>query len=200
MLAAHWLPFLAVAALLTITPGPDMAIVTRSALDQGWRAAVRTTLGINLGVLVWAVAASVGLAALLAASALAFTVLKIAGAVYLIYLGITALRARPPEAPRTGGTRAFRRGLVANLLNPKIGVFYTTLLPQFVDRHHSVVAQSVSLALAHDLMGLIWLPFYAWLVVRTGALLRRPGIRKGLDRLTGTVLIGLGIRLALERR
>lgn len=200
MLAAHWLPFLGVAALLTITPGPDMAIVTRSALERGWSAAVGTTLGINLGLLLWAVAAAVGVAALLAASAVAFGVIKLLGAAYLIYLGVTALRAREraPETPATAG--AFRKGLLTNLLNPKIGVFYTTLLPQFVNRGHSVLAQSLALALAHDLMGLLWLPLYAGLVVRGGDVLRRPRVRKALDRVTGSVLVALGIRLAVEHR
>jgi threonine/homoserine/homoserine lactone efflux protein len=196
----RWLAFLGVAAILTVTPGPDMAVVTRSALANGWSAAVRTTLGINLGLLVWAIAAAVGVAALLAASAAAFTVFKLVGAAYLIVLGVRAFRSRESDTPVGASSGAFRRGLFANLLNPKIGVFYTTLLPQFVVPGHSVLAQSLGLALAHNALGLLWLPAYAKLVVRAGELLRRPRIRRSLDRVTGVVLVGLGVRLALDRR
>lgn len=194
--------FLAVAALLTVTPGPDMAVVTRSALEGGWGAGVRTTLGINAGLLAWALAAALGVAAVVAASAEAFTALKVVGAAYLVWLGIQALR-RGGEPAGTGAPKlrnAFRSGLYANLLNPKIGVFYSTLLPQFVVSGRSIVLQSIALALAHNLMGLIWLPAYARVVVWAGDVLRRPRVRRALDRLTGVVLIGLGLRVALERR
>jgi threonine/homoserine/homoserine lactone efflux protein len=157
-------------------------------------------LGVNLGLLVWAVGAAVGLAALLAASAVAFSALRILGVAYLIYLGTNAWRAAKPDVADERSAGAFRRGLLTNLLNPKIGVFYTTLLPQFVDRSHSVLAQSLALAIAHNLMGLLWLPLFGKLVVRARDKLSRPAIRKALDRLTGSVLIGLGIRLAVERR
>ncbi|HEU4656096.1 MAG TPA: LysE family translocator [Capillimicrobium sp.] len=199
---SQYVAFLALAALLTVTPGPDMAIVTRSALDGGVRAAVRTTLGINAGLLAWALAAALGVAAVLAASAEAFTALKLAGAAYLVWLGIQALRRsrRLPAATPAPPCRAFRDGLVANLLNPKIGVFYATVLPQFVVPGRSVVLQSVALALAHNLMGLLWLPAYARVVVWAGDVLRRPRVRRALDRVTGTALIGLGAAVALERR
>lgn len=197
--------FLALAALLTITPGPDMAVVTRSSLDGGWGAGVRTTLGVNAGLLAWALAAAVGVAAVLAASATAFTALKLAGAAYLVVLGVQALRrasaharalAAVPAPPR----HAFRDGLMTNVLNPKIGVFYATVLPQFIVPGRSVVLQSVALALAHNLMGLVWLPAYARVVVWAGDVLRRPAVRRTLERITGVALIGLGVGLALDRR
>lgn len=200
----EYLAFLALAALLTITPGPDMAIVTRSALDGGWGAAVRTTLGINAGLLAWALAAALGVAAVVAASAEAFTALKLAGAAYLVWLGVQALRrahaaVRAPIAP--GPQRhAFRDGLLTNLLNPKIGVFYATVLPQFLVPGRSVVLQSVALALAHNVMGVLWLPAYARVVVWAGDVLRRPAVRRALERVTGVALIGLGAGVALERR
>ncbi|MBX5469979.1 MAG: LysE family translocator [Thermoleophilaceae bacterium] len=180
-----------------------MAVVTRSALERGWGAAVRTTLGVNAGLLAWAGAAAVGLAALLSASAEAFTVLKLVGAAYLVVLGAQSWRAarRPPSEPeRDRGGSSFRRGLLTNLLNPKIGVFYSTLLPQFVDQRHDVLAQSLALATIHNLLGLVWLPLYGALVVKAGDRLRRPRVRALLERATGTVLIGLGLRLAVERR
>ena len=148
---ARFLTFLGVAALLTILPGADMAVVTRAALVQGRRAALLTTLGVNTGVLTWAVASALGLAALLNASATAFTAVKLAGALYLVWLGVQAiLQARRPAAAAQPGTPAgqalrvrpwpaYRQGLLTNLLNPKVGVFYTTFLPQFIGPHDPVL-------------------------------------------------------------
>jgi threonine/homoserine/homoserine lactone efflux protein len=127
-------------------------------------------------------------------------VLKLLGAAYLVFLGGQAiLRGRKPE-PESGGGGSFRRGFVSNLLNPKIGVFYSTFLPQFLVPGRSVLLQSLALATLHNLMGLAWLPSYASLVVKAGDFLRRSRVRRTLDRITGVVLVGLGIRLALERR
>jgi threonine/homoserine/homoserine lactone efflux protein len=203
--------FVGVAALLTITPGADMALVTRNALASGWRAALLTTLGINSGVLTWAAASAVGLAALLRASAEAFTVLRVAGGAYLALLGLQTLwRARGragrpdpagPRAPaRPPGAWAFRQGLLTNLLNPKIAVFYTAFLPQFIAPGDPVLAKSVLLAAIHNVMGLAWLSAYAWLVARAGDVLRRPWVKRLLDRVTGSVLVVLGARLAAVGR
>jgi threonine/homoserine/homoserine lactone efflux protein len=209
----HLLAFIGVAALLTITPGADMAVVTRIALARGRRAAWLTSLGIINGLLCWAIAAALGLAALLNASATAFTVLKLAGAAYLILMGIQTLwRTRPsviwasaePEADpgiasRQGGWSAYRQGLLSNLLNPKIAVFYTTFLPQFMAPGDPVFATSLLLAGIHMSMGLIWLFAYTFLVTRAGDVLRRPRIKTAMERVTGTVLIGFGLRLGLAR-
>ena len=204
------LAFAGVAALLTITPGADMALVTRNALAGGRRAALFTTFGINAGLFAWAALSAVGLAAVLSASAEAYTTLRVVGAAYLVYLGIQAIRSagREPDrecpeagdAARSGRSRAFRQGLLTNLLNPKIAVFYSTLLPQFVSPGDPVVLKSLLLAAIHNLMGLVWLSAYAHAVTRSRDLLSRPRVRRGLDRLTGAVLVGLGARLALERR
>jgi RhtB (resistance to homoserine/threonine) family protein len=206
-----FLAFLGVAALLTITPGADMALVTRNALLSGRRAAFLTTLGINAGCFTWGVASAVGIAALLAASTEAFTALKVVGAAYLVYLGVRTIwdarGMRSPvgaEAPvpghRPAGAWAFRQGLTTNLLNPKIAVFYTTFLPQFMNPGDPVLAKSVLLAGIHSLMGLAWLTAYAYAVTRAGDVLRRPSVRRWLDRVTGSVLVALGVRLGLERR
>ena len=208
----HLLAFVAVATLLTITPGADMALVTRHALAGGRRPALFASSGIVSGLFVWAALSAVGIAALLSASATAFATLKLAGAAYLIYLGGRALwatrrgypavsGAEDPEAPvaATGG-QAYRQGLLSNLLNPKVGVFYTSFLPQFVTVDHGVAAQSLGLALIHILIGIVWLVVYTGIVVRAGAVLRRPGVRIWLDRVTGTVLVALGLRLATEPR
>ena len=192
------------AALLTITPGVDMALVARSALAQGRRAALWTTGGIVSGLLVWAAASAVGVAALLAASATAYDALRLAGAAYLIWLGVRSIAragAAPPHAaaePR-GGRSAYATGLVSNLANPKIVVFYSTVLPSFVpegSRRPRLVA-----AARRDprRMGLVWLSAYAWALHRARAVLERPRVRRALDRATGAVLVALGLRLAAER-
>jgi RhtB (resistance to homoserine/threonine) family protein len=200
-------PFLAVAAIVIITPGVDMALVTRNALMHGRRAALLTALGINLGILFWVMAAALGLAALVATSAAAFAVVKFTGAVYLIYLGFQTFRSartrrqmdQPPARPAPSGQEAFRQGIASNLLNPKIAVFFTSLLPQFVGAHSSA-ANLLLLGLLFNAMGVCWLLCYAAAAARGRSVLVRPRVKRTLDRLTGFVLIGLGVRLALESR
>jgi threonine/homoserine/homoserine lactone efflux protein len=207
------LTFAGLAALLTITPGADMALVTKNARAAGRKAAVLTTLGINIGLLSWATASAVGLAAILSASATAFTILKLVGGAYLILLGLqTIWQTRRGEEPRIEEVRAdrpgqraargsaFRQGLLTNLLNPKIAVFYTTLLPQFISPRDPVFLKSMLLAAIHNLLGCVWLTGYAYFVVKTGDLLRCPTVKRILDRATGAVLITLGLRLAFEER
>jgi threonine/homoserine/homoserine lactone efflux protein len=202
----HLCPFLAVAAIVVITPGVDMALVTRNALMHGRRAAVMTAFGINVGILFW-VAAVLGLAAVVSTSATAFAAIKLAGAAYLVYLGVQALRsarAHRPESepiPRSApsGRLAFRQGLVSNILNPKIAVFFTSLLPQFVGVHGSG-GDLLVLGLLFNAMGVGWLLCYATAVARGRNVLVRPHVRRTLDRVSGLVLVGLGTRLALEKR
>lgn len=196
--------FAGVAMLLTITPGADMALVTRAALAGGRGEAFAVTLGIVSGLMVWAAASALGVAALLAASATAFTVLKVAGAAYLIALGLFALvtagRTSEPEAEQTSSRSGFVVGLVTNLLNPKIAVFYSTLLPQFIGPGDPVLATSLVMAALHGALGIVWLTGYAWAVTAMGDVLRRPRVRTALDRVTGGVLVALGAGLLLERR
>jgi threonine/homoserine/homoserine lactone efflux protein len=153
----------------------------------------RTALGTSAGLLVWGAASACGVAAVLNASAEVFTVVKLAGAVYLVWLGLQAIRHAGAHVPsgREGRGSPFRQGLLCNLLNPKAGIFFTALLPQFVSPHMTAIAAVTSLA---------WLSVYATLVPRAGDVLRRPPVRRVLDRATGAVLIGLGVRLALTRR
>ena len=193
-MADRVLAFTLVAALVTITPGVDMALVARHALGSGLPAALRASAGIVSGLVVWALAAAAGIAALLAASSTAFTALKLVGAAYLVYLGIRALiGGKPSQPPRRGAP--FRQGLFSNLLNPKMAVFYPTVIPQFV-AHDDPLAMPLILAAIHLTMGVVWLPFYAWAVTRLGNFFRS----RWVERFTGAVLIGLGVRLALERR
>jgi RhtB (resistance to homoserine/threonine) family protein len=203
--------FLAVAALLVVTPGVDMALVSKNALLHGRRAALSTALGINAGIVVWTAAAALGVAALIRASATAFTVLKLAGAAYLVYLGLQAIwlsrrrRRRhdgdhDPGSERLDPPSGFRQGLVSNLANPKIAVFFTSFIPQFVSPGESVVLSSLALGAMFNLLGVVWLVAFALFVSRAGELLRRPRVKAALDRLTGCVLVGFGVRLATEHR
>ncbi len=201
------LPFVAVAVLVILTPGPDMALMTRNALAGGRRAALFTGLGITVGLLIWTAASVIGLVAVLAASAVAFTIVKLAGAVYLVYLGVRTLLSLhgasadddAESAARAHGS-PFRQGLFTNLLNPKIAVLFTSLIPQFVEPGPSATFQSLLLASIFVSLGLVWLVTYALLATAFADALRRPTFKRALSAITGVVLIGLGVRLATESR
>jgi threonine/homoserine/homoserine lactone efflux protein len=201
----RFLAGLAVLALLTISPGADMALVAKMTIERGRRAALLATLGICSGLFVHATASALGLSVVLATSAEAFTAVKLAGAVYLAYLGLRSLRASFTHAaavsladPPRGA--AFLPGLLSNVLNPKVAVFYLTFLPQFIDPSGNVLAQSLLFAVAHAVMGILWLSLYAYVLARLSGLFARAGVRQWLERVTAAVLIGLGVRLAFERR
>jgi threonine/homoserine/homoserine lactone efflux protein len=197
------LPFVGAAVLIALTPGADTALVVRNALVTGAPAARRTALGSTTGLLVWGAASACGVAALLSASAEVFTAVKLAGAAYLVWLGLQAIvhaGAHAPAERRARGGSPFRQGLLCNLLNPKAGVFFTALLPQFVSPQDPVLLVSLLMTAIAAVASLAWLSVYAALVPRAGDVLRRPPVRRALDRLTGVVLIGLGVRLALTRR
>jgi len=200
------LPFLLASILVTVIPGADMALVTRQVLVGGTALAQRTIFGNLAGLLVHGVALAAGLSALLVASATAYTAVKLAGAAYLILLGVQALRAsrRPPEAGAvaagaTAPRHAFAAGLVSTVLNPKPALFFLTFLPQFVDRDAAVLPQTLTLAAIHVAVGLIWLSLYARLVHRARGLLTAPRVKAWLERTTGAVLIAFGLRVAVER-
>jgi threonine/homoserine/homoserine lactone efflux protein len=200
--------FLVVAALVIVTPGQDTALTIRNTLVGGRRAGVGTALGVASGQAVWTLAASAGLAALLIASEPVFTALRLAGAGYLVYLGLRALleAMRPgprepvaparPAGPALAGAVAFRRGLLSNLGNAKMAVFFTSLLPQFAAGRGFAVL--LGLGLLFCTMTLLWLSAYALAVDRAGRLLRRVPVRRVLDAATGAVLVALGIRLLVE--
>jgi threonine/homoserine/homoserine lactone efflux protein len=194
-----------VIALLTITPGADMAMVARSVFTGGRRDAFATTLGIATGCLAWAFASALGIAAVLAASQTAYDALRLVGAVYLVWLGAQSLLAarRGHDAAPAGRARSaspFRQGLLTNLFNPKIAVFYSTFLPQFIAPGDSALAVSMLLASVHVALGIAWLSLYAWLLSRAVEAFRGSRVRRALDALTGTVLVALGLRLATEGR
>jgi threonine/homoserine/homoserine lactone efflux protein len=207
------LPFLAASVLITVVPGADMALITRQVLLGGPRLAQRTIMGNLTGIAVHGAALAVGLSALLVASATAYTVVKLAGAAYLVWLGVqTILASRRPApvaeiadgAPEDTGPispgRAYVQGLVSTVLNPKPALFFLTFIPQFIDPDGSVLAQTLFLTGIHVVVGLVWLTIYAHLVDRARQLLTRDRVRRLLERSTGAVLVALGVRVAVERR
>ena len=196
MLAA----FVGISIVVIVTPGQDTALTIRNSLLGGRRAGVLTAAGVSAGQAVWALATSLGVAALIVAFEPAFMALKLAGAAFLIYLGAHALlRAiRGEVGELRSGTRhsPFRQGVLSNLGNPKMAVFFTSLLPQFGESFASLLA----LGLLFCSMTFVWLAAYAFAVARAGDILRRPAIRRAFDAVLGAVLIALGIRLAIDRR
>jgi RhtB (resistance to homoserine/threonine) family protein len=207
----HLLVFIGVAAIVIVIPGPDTAVVTKNVLIHGRRTGVGTSLGVSAGLSLWTIAAAVGLASLVRASEVAFTVLKLVGALYLVWLGIQALRAARHEsaaehpARRSGGSAmgargGFRQGFLSDLANPKIGIFFTSLLPQFVSAGRPVLLPFLVLGAIFVAMTVVWLLAYTLAAARAAQTLMRPGVKAALDRVTGVVLIGLGLRLAVERR
>jgi RhtB (resistance to homoserine/threonine) family protein len=196
--------FIGIAALLTILPGADMALVAKVTLQHGKRAAFFTSLGIAAGLPVHATASALGLSVILATSAEAFTIVKVAGALYLAYLGVQSVRhaGRAVAIAPAGRSRthrgAFAQGFFNNVLNPKVALFYVTFLPQFINPGGNVLARSLLLAGIHVALGLVWLTTYAYAIERLAALVQ--GARRWLERVTGIILVGLALRLAFERR
>jgi threonine/homoserine/homoserine lactone efflux protein len=203
--------FLGVSILVIITPGQDTALTIRNTLVDGRRSGVLTAAGVASGQFTWTVATSAGLAALLVASEPVFTALKFAGAAYLIFLGgqalYAALRPRSGDVKaksvvphRLGPVAAYRQGVLSNLGNPKMAVFFSSLLPQFITPGHVTFETLLMLGLLFNAMTLIWLTGYAIVVARVGDVLRRDRVRRSMEAVTGLVLVGLGLRLATERR
>jgi threonine/homoserine/homoserine lactone efflux protein len=196
------LAFVGVAVVVIVTPGQDTALTVRNTLAGGRAAGVRTAGGVVAGQAVWALAASAGVTALLVASEPAFVALKLAGAAYLVYLGAHSLLAAArrrydvhPERPAHGG-KELRQGLLSNLGNPKMAVFFSSLLPQFGESF----AALLGLGLLFCALTMAWLTAYAFALARVGDVLRRPRVRRAIDAVTGTVLVALGIRLATADR
>jgi threonine/homoserine/homoserine lactone efflux protein len=203
------LGFAVVAAALTVTPGLDTALVLRAALTRGRREAAATAAGIVAGLFVWGAAAAVGVSALLAASQLAYDVLRWAGAAYLVWFGVRLLaRALRPghSADRTEGAdgvsawRAARLGLTTNLLNPKVGIFYAALLPQFLPAGSDPLLIGLLLAGVHAVLSVAWFALLIGLASAFSRWLRRPGTVRAIDGLTGLTLVGFGMRLAFSSR
>jgi threonine/homoserine/homoserine lactone efflux protein len=206
--------FALVAGLMTIIPGLDTVLVVRTALAQGRRSGFAVALGINTGVLIWGAAAAVGVSALLVASHLAYDVVRIAGAVYLIWLGSSMLwhtwgrratrgteaASREQESSVAAGSvlRSWARGVTTNLLNPKIGAFYVAILPQFIPAHSPHLLMGLTLAGVHDAEGIIWFTMLISAAHLARRFLESERAQRIMDRVAGTVLIGFGVKLALS--
>jgi len=203
----NYAAFVGIAALVIVTPGQDTALIIRNSLLGNRRSGVFTALGVSTGQCAWAVATSAGIAAVIVAFEPAFVALRVFGAAYLFFLGAQALlsaarkrpvsqRDRVPSGRSARARVAFRQGLVSNIGNPKMAVFFTSLLPQF---GHSFAAL-LALGLLFAAMTLVWLTAYAFAVARAGDVLRRPKVRRLIDAVVGLVLVAFGVRLATERR
>jgi threonine/homoserine/homoserine lactone efflux protein len=198
--------FLGISLIVIVTPGQDTALTIRNSLLGGRRAGIATAAGVVTGQATWTVATSAGLAALLVASEPAFVALKLVGAAYLIYLGLEALRAAllgrpvPTTGPASGHGGAYRQGMLSNLGNPKMAVFFTSLLPQFTPAGQASFWALLLLGLTFCALTLVWLSGYALAVAKAGDFLRRSRVRRALDGLMGAVLVGLGVRLATAQR
>ncbi|TQN43227.1 threonine/homoserine/homoserine lactone efflux protein [Blastococcus colisei] len=208
-LEAAVLTFAVVAAVLTVTPGLDTALVLRAALTRSRREAAATSAGIVAGLFVWGAAAAAGISALLIASEVAYDVLRYAGAAYLVWFGVRllvrALGGAAETAPATGAVptsvwRAARTGLAANLLNPKVGVFYVALLPQFLPSGSDPLLVGLLLAGVHAVLSIVWFTLLISLATLAGRWLRRPATVRAIDAVTGVMLVGFGARLALSGR
>ena len=192
---SHVAAFVGISAIVICTPGPDTALIVRNTIFGGRTNGVRTAAGIVSGIALWTLAASAGVAAVVAASHPLFTVLRVAGAAYLVWLGIGTLRShrRAEIAARPGSD--YRQGLLSNLGNPKIAVFFTSLLPQF----GAGFLQLAAFGMLFCAMGALWLTGYALVVARARGVMLRPRVRRALDAITGIALVAFGARLAVER-
>jgi Putative threonine efflux protein len=205
-ITAALLGFGLTALLMTLTPGMDTALVLRTAVVEGGYKAMLAGSGIVAGVMIWGLATAAGLGAVLSVSPLAYAVIQLTGAGYLLWLGAKLLSKAlkpsggfvPAQLPDDRDPRWFVRGLLTNLLNPKIGVFYVSLLPQFIPEHVPAIAFGALLAGIHAALGLLW---FATLVLATRPLarwLRTPALTRSLDAMTGLALLGFGLRVLLH--
>jgi threonine/homoserine/homoserine lactone efflux protein len=202
--------FVALAIVVIVTPGPDTALTIRNTLFGGRPAGVATAIGVALGQATWSIATSIGVAALLVAAEPAFAALKLAGAAYLIYLGAqslwSAFRGRPAHptldraAARVRTASALRQGVLSNLTNPKMAVFFPSLLPQFVSADAPTFVPLLALGILFCLMTLSWLTGYAFAVARAGDVLRQSAVRRTIEAVTGLVLVAFGARVAVGSR
>lgn len=202
-----FLAFLAISAVVIVTPGQDTALTVRNSFAAGRGGGIATALGVASGQMVWAIATSLGVVAVLSASEGIFSAIKLAGAGYLMFLGVQSLRAAfLSSRPTTGeGTtrsnklsprKGFLQGMISNLGNPKMAAFFASLLPQFIPQGESAFLSALLLGLVFCTMTFLWLTSYAVLVEKAGNIPRSPKVRRSLEGLTGVTMLGLGLRIA----
>ena len=199
------IPYLIAISILTITPGLDTTLIIRTATLEGKMKAFQAALGINLGCIVWGVIVACGLGALLMTSDLAFNALKWIGAIYLTWLGLNLLlkpRSQLASLNNSAVTRQnwFMKGFWGNLLNPKVGIFYISFLPQFIPQSASPVIWTMSLVMIHVVIGLIWSIFLIAAMQSISAYLKQPKFIRYMDRITGSIFILFALKLALSKR
>lgn len=207
---SSFLAFLAISAVVIATPGPDTALTIRNAVAGGRPAGLATAVGVSVGQLVWAIATSLGLVAILQASEPIFHALRLLGAAYLIYLGVQSLRsafatpAARSAVQRTPTTlspaKAFFQGVINDLANPKMAVFFATVLPQFAPQGQGMLSHLILLGLVFSLLTCAWLAIYTTVVAWAGAWLSRSNVRRSMDGVAGIALVGMGVRVATSER
>ncbi|WP_430006129.1 LysE family translocator [Metabacillus idriensis] len=195
--------------LLILLPGPDTAVATKNTIVSGRAGGMKTVLGTLTALLIHTFAAVLGLSALIVKSAFLFSILKYAGACYLIYLGIKSLRSlnKKGSLPDTGENKhdvkqlnCYRQGFLTNLLNPKVAVFFLTFLPQFLEPGSNTFTQFMIMGLTYTILTFIWFIIYIYLIHQLSAFMKKPAVQKWMEGITGAVLIGFGIKLAFERK
>lgn len=198
---------MAISAVVIVTPGQDTALTVRNSFAAGQAGGIATAFGVASGQMVWAIATSLGVVAVLSASEAVFSAIKLAGAAYLMFLGLQSLRAailspRHTSSDHTTGSirlsprKGFLQGVISNLGNPKMAAFFASLLPQFIPQGGAAFLSSLLLGLIFCTMTLLWLTTYAVFVEKAGKILRRPKVRRSLEGITGMTLVGLGLRIA----
>ncbi|GGN97682.1 LysE family translocator [Saccharibacillus kuerlensis] len=204
----HFFLFMFMSFMLILLPGPDTGLATQNTILYGRKGGVQTVLGSAGGTLIHTLAAVVGLSALIVKSALLFSIFKYAGALYLIYLGVTSLlalrkaKSSPAETlkNRHQSRSPLLQGMLTNTLNPKVAVFFLTFLPQFLAADAEPLLPFLLMGLTYTIMTVLWMVFYVCLLDRIGAWLKRPSVQNAMQGVTGFVLLGFGVKLALERR
>jgi len=199
------LTFLVLTLFVIMSPGIDTALITKRTMADGQTGGYKTALGLASGSLVHTLAATFGLSALLLQSALAFEIVKYAGAIYLMYLGISAFLSKKSDTvssakeEKTKETSAFRQGLVSNVLNPKVAVFFLTFLPQFVQNDQNVTLQLLLMGITYTILAITWFFVFVFFINYLRKWLTTPSVQRFMDKATGVVLIGFGLKLAFEK-
>jgi RhtB (resistance to homoserine/threonine) family protein len=205
----HLSLFIIMSILLILLPGPDTAIATKNTITGGRAGGMKTVFGTLTALLIHTFAAVLGLSALIVKSAFLFSILKYAGACYLIYLGLKSLwtlkkpgriQDREEQKPEANQVNCYRQGFLTNLLNPKVAVFFLTFLPQFLEPGSNTFTQFMIMGLTYTILTFIWFIIYIYLIHQLSAFMKKPAVQKWMEGITGAVLIGFGIKLAMERK